>query len=537
MPLNQFRKLKLLEKKDLYTIYSLAIFSGIIQLSLPLGIQSIIGFVQAGTFSISMVVLISLILLGIFLTGVLQIMQMNVIERIQQKLFLHYAFKFSQLLLSLNLASLKSAAYPEWMNRFLDITTLQKSLTKILLDIPLASMQIILGLCIVAIYHPLFLIMVFIFLLIILAIFYLSSKEALYTSIKESTSKYQVTTWLNYVAKCIPAFKMNVSHQWQDQVLDERVGNYLSYRTKHFRILLFQYKNLIALKLLIAASMLILGSYLLINQQLNIGQFVAAEIIIITMINSVEKLILNLDSVYDTLSSFDKLETLTPEPKEFQPEQGFIPSQGPLGIKVQDLTFSYEAHHPLFTNYNLNIQPGQKVVITGANGKGKTTLLKFLSTLFLPDQGTIYFNGIPHDKLDLDHLRSRIGLSLGHQEIFSGDVFENILVGREDISMEELTKLCERAGIIEEFRRGSPDTDLTTRRLNRTFWKKIILLRALIGDKSVIILDEPFAELDAEGIQRITELILELSKGKTLIVSTNDPHFYQYADQVIQLNS
>ncbi|MBK8685743.1 MAG: hypothetical protein IPN26_12555 [Bacteroidetes bacterium] len=66
MPLNRFRKLRLLEKKDLYTIYTFAIFSGIIQLSLPLGVQSIIGFVISGVFSVSIVLLIGLILTGIF---------------------------------------------------------------------------------------------------------------------------------------------------------------------------------------------------------------------------------------------------------------------------------------------------------------------------------------------------------------------------------------------------------------------------------------------------------------------------------------
>jgi ABC-type bacteriocin/lantibiotic exporter with double-glycine peptidase domain len=223
MPLNRFRKLRLLEKKDLYTIYTFAIFSGIIQLSLPLGVQSIIGFVISGVFSVSIVLLIGLILTGIFFAGLLQIMQMNVIEKVQQKLFHFYAFRFSGQLLDINMGSVQDAAYPEWTNRFLDITTLQKSLTKILLDIPLASIQIVLGLFIISIYHPLFLLMVFVLLLIVFIIFYLSSSTALQTSIKESSYKYEVSSWLQQMARAVHSFKLNRTYQLHDSKLDKSI--------------------------------------------------------------------------------------------------------------------------------------------------------------------------------------------------------------------------------------------------------------------------------------------------------------------------
>jgi ABC-type bacteriocin/lantibiotic exporter with double-glycine peptidase domain len=175
-----FKKLSNLissEKKEVSNIYVFAILSGIIQLSLPLGVQSIIGFVLSGTFSTSLIVLISLVIVGVLSAGLLQIQQMKIIEKIQQKIFYKYAFLFKKSLLDIDLKQADDAYLPEMMNRFLDVTTLQKGLSKILLDIPIASIQIILGILIVAMYHPLFLILVLIMLIIIAVIFYITTKR------------------------------------------------------------------------------------------------------------------------------------------------------------------------------------------------------------------------------------------------------------------------------------------------------------------------------------------------------------------------
>jgi ATP-binding cassette subfamily B protein len=94
-----FRTIRL-DNKDVLAVYFFAIFSGIVFLSLPLGIQSIIGFVMAGSVSTSIIVLIVLVLLGVIINGLLQVRQMEHIEKIEQKIYVRYAFEFSHKLLS-----------------------------------------------------------------------------------------------------------------------------------------------------------------------------------------------------------------------------------------------------------------------------------------------------------------------------------------------------------------------------------------------------------------------------------------------------
>ena len=118
------------ERKEITAIYLYAILNGIIQLSLPLGIQSIISFVMGGALSTSLVLLITLVVLGVFVTGWMQVNQMKIIEKIQQQLFVRYSFLYAYTLPKLNLKSADQYFLPELVNRFFDTVSLQKGLSK-----------------------------------------------------------------------------------------------------------------------------------------------------------------------------------------------------------------------------------------------------------------------------------------------------------------------------------------------------------------------------------------------------------------------
>ncbi|MBK7410353.1 MAG: hypothetical protein IPJ40_21215 [Saprospirales bacterium] len=90
------------------------------------------------------------------------------------------------------------------------------------------------------------------------------------------------------------------------QKTDEIASNYLQAREKHFRVLLQQFQFFIGFKIIVAAGLLILGSVLVFQQQMNLGQFVASEIIIILIINSIEKLIQIMDTIYDVLTALKR---------------------------------------------------------------------------------------------------------------------------------------------------------------------------------------------------------------------------------------
>ena len=155
-PFKRFFQVLKLEKKDVSSIYLYAILAGLLQLSIPLGIQAILNFVLAGAISTSMVILIVMVVTAVFLSGVLQVGQMRVIEKIQQRVFARYSFEFAWRVPKMDLQKLDGYYMPEMMNRFFDTVSLQKGLSKLLLDIPSATIQVIFGLILLSLYSNIF---------------------------------------------------------------------------------------------------------------------------------------------------------------------------------------------------------------------------------------------------------------------------------------------------------------------------------------------------------------------------------------------
>jgi ATP-binding cassette subfamily B protein len=540
-PMSKLVELIRLERKDISNIYAFAILSGIIQLTLPLGVQSIIGFVLGGTLSTSLVILISLVILGVFLAGVFQIQQMKIVEKIQQKIYHKYAFLFKNSLMEADLKNTDDLYLPEMMNRFLDVSSLQKGFSKILLDIPLASIQIVLGLFIVAMYHPLFLILVFLMLIIIVIIFYLTSKKGLETSIKESSYKYATTGWLEEIARMIQVFKMSRENHYSLHRLDHKVINYLEYRTKHFSILLFQFKNLIALKIMITTAMLSVGTYLLINQQLNIGQFVAAELIILTIISSVEKVIVNLDTFYDLLTSLDKLHLIENQPKEHVGNSKLPLESNGMDIEFDDICYAYNDKINVFNGLSFSIEAGDKVAIDGKDGSGKSTLLRMLSSLYLPNSGSITYNKIPHKLINMLELRCHIGVMFNRLDIFNGSILDNIVLGNPNLKLEDIVSAAKKIGLYSFLSQHEMDLnstiETTGKKLPRTILKKIMLLRATLGNPKLILLEEPFSDMDEHSLSAIKDYILHDIKGSTVVVISNDQEFNSRCNKVLFLEN
>ncbi len=157
-PLKRFYNLLELDKKDVYQIFFYAIFAGLISLSLPLGIQAIINFIQSGRVSASWIVLIILVIFGVALVGILSLMQLRITENLQQKIFVRASFEFAARLPKIKMDQLYNSYPPELANRFFDTMTIQKGTSKLLTDFSAALLQIAFGVILLSLYHPYFII-------------------------------------------------------------------------------------------------------------------------------------------------------------------------------------------------------------------------------------------------------------------------------------------------------------------------------------------------------------------------------------------
>lgn len=511
------------DRKDISSIYFYAILAGLVQLSLPLGIQSIINFVLAGVISTSIVVLIVLVVGGTFLGGLLQIRQLQVIEKLKQKIFVRYSLEFADRIPKLNVEKLDKFHLPELINRFFEVPSFQKGIEKILLDLPTAVIQMTLGLMLLSFYHPVFIAFGGLLILAIFLIIRFTVQPGFSAALEASDYKYRVGAWLQELARMIKSFKYTHNCDIQIQKTDELATGYLEARTNYFKILLTQAWSLIGFKTLITAAMLIVGATLLVDQQINIGQFIASDLVIITIIGSVEKLLVSLDAFYEMFTSVEKMNAIIGAEKET--EGTAVLSDIPAGTKVEfnKVTFSYPDGEPILYEIDFSIEPGQIALLTGASGSGKSSLFRLLTGAFKSFEGQVLIDGLPITNYRLSSLRQQTGVLLNQQDIFRGSLLENITMGDSSIAISEIMAVAEYTGLIPFIQAQSNGFDTLLdplgKRLPQSIRQRILLTRSLMGKNRLLLLEEPFLQLSADEKQSLIQYIKIQRKSTAIIIA------------------
>jgi ABC-type bacteriocin/lantibiotic exporter with double-glycine peptidase domain len=537
-PLRRFFSLLEIDRKAIMYIYLYAIFNGLINLTLPLGIQAIIGLTLADELSTSWIILIFVVTTGTAIAGLMQIMQISITEMIQQKVFTRAAFEFAYRLPRIRMESLHKYYPPELVNRFFDVMNVQKGLPKILIDLSTALLQIIFGLILLSFYNSAFVFFGMALLVILFLIFRFTGPTGLKTSLEESNYKYEVAYWLEEIGRTLSTFKLAGKTNIALDNTNRLTKKYLKARKAHFRVLLFQFGNIVAFKTIVTAGLLILGSFLLIERQINLGQFVASEIIILLIIASVEKLILNMETIYDVLTGLEKIGKVTDMPLEKTSGLEYMGQDKPTGMSVElrNVNFTFPGEEmPVLRDINLNIREKEKICIAGESGSGKTLLLSIVSGIYERFQGSLLYNDLPFNNYDIVSLRGYIGDIVSQKTLFRGTILENISMGRDRVSLSDVQWALENVGLtnyINNMHEGlntvlSPEG----RQLPRSVVRRLIMAKAIVKRPHLIVMDD-IAPTNRQGIREDIFQFLCAEQSWTLVGATNDPAFASRCDRV-----
>jgi ABC-type bacteriocin/lantibiotic exporter with double-glycine peptidase domain len=530
-----------LDKKDIVQVFYYAVFAGIVNLSLPLGIQAIINLIQGAQISTSWIVLVILVTLGVAFVGALQLMQIRIIENVQQKIFTRSSFEFAYRFPKIKMSELRDFYPPELANRFFDTLTVQKGLSKILVDFPAALLQIIFGLLLLSFYHPFFIIYGILLLLLIYVVFKYTARRGMETSLKESKSKYKVAHWIQEVARSIVSFKLSGKTSLAMTKNDELVAEYLESRESHFRVLVIQFIQMIGFKVLVTAGLLLIGGILVLNQEMNIGQFVAAEIIILLVISSVEKLILGLESIYDILTSLEKIGQVVD--KELEPQDGVFIFDDTDEFNIQLDQVDYHVNggqKKILNNISLKIDASSRILIEGKSGSGKSSLLRIIAGVIEPTAGHIYVNDISLGGIHMNHYRANIGQSLTEESPFEGTILDNITFGNKEISNEDVRWAIENSGLTE-FVKEQPKGLQTMiypegKQIPYTITKKILLARGIVTRPKLLILKDPLDQFEKDEENRIMAFLTDPKQPWGLIVISNNPGWSNRCSRILRLD-
>lgn len=540
-PLKRFLRLLDLDKKDISYVVVYAIFGGLISLSIPLGVQAIINLIAVG-YSTSWLTLTFVIALATALTGLMKLMQLNITELLQQRIFTRSSFEFAYRIPRFRIEHIRDQYAPELANRFFDTLAVQKGLPKMVTDLSESLLQIIFSLFLLSLYHPFFVGFGIILLLLIAVVLLITGRTGLKTSLFESKYKYKVAYWLEELGRTMSSFKLVGNTTYPLDKTNELVGGYLTYRKKHFSVLRWQLVSVIIIKTLATASLLLIGGWLVIQNEINIGQFVAAEIMVIIVLNSLEKIIVTMETIYDVLTGIEKIGAVTD--LELEDESGthfkeLIGSRKGMDIRVENLSYTpYDSTIPILRNLNIDIKAGEKVAITGWNTSGKTTLLKILIGLYEDYTGTLCYNGIPRKNINIASLRTYMGDYITEEHLLHDTLEKNISLGRAGVSLQMIIDVCERVGLIPFIQQQPKGLDTVIpsdgESLPQSVIKKIILARCIV-DMPMLVGVEPLLNglTDEERLQ----IIRTLTKAPwTLIAVTHKAAMARICDKIIVLN-
>jgi len=542
-PVSRFLRLLSTERKDIIYILFYSVIIGLLSLVLPLGIQTTVELISGGVFFSSVYVLIGIVILGVIFGGALQIVQIGLVEHLQRRIFAKASFEFAFRIPRLKMESIMGSYAPELINRFFDILTIQKGIPKLLIDLSSGAIQIFFGLLLLSLYHPFFVFFSIVLIGLLILIFYLTGPAGLESSINESKYKYKVAQWLEELARALNSFKLAGNTDLPIKKTDQTVNNYLKYRKKHFAVLVTQYSFIVFFKAAVTGCLLIVGTILVVDRQITLGQFVAAEVIIILILNSVEKIIMYIDVIYDLFTAVDKISHVTDLPLDKVGGIDFSNHQMTQGyaIQIKDLKYKYPgADSYILDTISIDVKPGEKICIAGPGEAGKTTLTNVIAGLHTNFEGLLTINNYSIRDLDLTHLRDKIAKNISSEDIFDGTILENITVGKAIESIEDVMDALRDVDVVEAINKlpEGLNTHLLSggKGFSSSMINKIILARCLAKKPNLIILNDFFNGLKKQDKLFQIKSLTARDKKWTLIAVSNDPVVMAACDRVLVMN-
>lgn len=528
------------DRKDLVVLLIYTLLNGLLMLAVPLAAQSLVNTIAAGIFLQPLVVLSLLLLGGLIFAGILRLMQMALVEIIQQRLFTRIALRLAYRLPRIRLDALRNEYVPELANRFFDVLTIQKTGAKLLLDGPSAVLQILVGLVLLAFYSPVLLAFDVLLILGIVSVFWGLGFGGLKTSIQESYQKYDVAGWLEEIGRCHISFKIAGLPEHTVQQANRIVIRYLEARKLHFNVLFRQAAGIYLLYALASAGILAVGGWLVINRQLTLGQLVAAEIVVLSVLAALEKLMRQIEPFYDLLTGIEKIGHVTDLPLERE-EGGPLPElPGGASVFCRDVQFAYPGMSPVLLNFNLSIESGSRIALVGTSGAGKSTIASLLCGLQEPTRGLVEINGINIADVDLPVLRRSVAWAGITHEVFDGTLEENITLGRSWIAPHDLrwaldvTRLSDDVAQMPDGRKTMLASE--GRNLSLGQRQRLMIARAIVDRPQLLILDETFSAIDIETRNHILRFILDKNQPWTVIFISHLPEIIQRAETVYMLH-
>ena len=526
-----------LEKEDISIVIVLTVGIGFLSLVSPIAVQMLVNIVTLGGVTQPLIMLSFILFILLCLSGAIYVLEYYVVEHIQRRVFVRVARETSQTASQMPIIVYDNQNSVEFMNRFFDVSTIQKATYILLTNGLMAVMQLVIGSIVLLFYSFYFAVIVFAILAISAFIVYILGHHAAKYAIAESYAKYDMVAWLQTIAKNFHIFKFSHGHQLAKNKTEQLISHYLHNRHQHFNLLLKQ--NILAVIAYACAGTLMMafGGLLVMRGEINLGQFVAAEFIIFGVLSAFISFVKKLETYYDMMAAVDKIGGIEDLQKE-NFKTHLITLTHPINLTFNNVSYAYIPSRPVINNLSFSIQNGQSVAFYGADSSGKSTICDLICALRQPTYGNILINNVDLRLVNFKSLREQIGLATD-PEVLQESILENIRLFDESIPVHEIQAILTGLNIEKEisFLPAGQDTLLSANGspLTLMYIRLLMIARALINKPSFIVIDGLLDELSYSAIADVLRFIKNYNSESTLVVLTNNDTVACNCQQVIKL--
>ena len=286
-----------------------------------------------------------------------------------------------------------------------------------------------------------------------------------------------------------------------------------------------------------------LGAMLVLEGKMTLGQLIAFRILSGYVTSPLLRLASLWQNFQETALSLERLSDIVDHCKEIEIAGENLPPIPPLqgAISYEGVNFRFASSGPLqLLNVNFEIPAGSFVGIVGSSGSGKSTMLKMLTRLFDPLEGSIRIDGYDIAKVDLYSLRTQVGVVPQDSLLFDGTVQANIALSRPDASFEEITGAAQVA-CAHDFVQALPggySSSVGERgsALSGGQRQRIAIARMVLKRPRLLVLDEATSALDVDTEQQVTRNLAEVYRGSTVLFITHRLGSLRHADHILVMH-
>ncbi|HQY57263.1 MAG: ABC transporter ATP-binding protein [Nitrospira sp.] len=531
-----------LEQRILMLIVSYALAIALFSLVVPLTVQELVNSFAISIQPVMIVTLALIILIGLLFIGFFRVFQTSATEILFQRLYTRIAIAMTE-----HLPRVREDVFvPSYANYFGEAELLPRAVVVVLVDLINVVISGATGMLILVVYHPNFLVYNAFLIGGFGLVQFMSARGGVQATQTVSQLHYDLMTWMQDIAQNRLHFKATQSAPLLLSKTDRLLDSYLSARRARSGVLTWrQYVSTVIWEAVCHSSMIGMGGWLLSVGQITLGQFVAAEVIVGTLLLNLDTVTRRMYAVTYILTSFDELTRVFSLPKDDVTEEASLarladPAIHGLRVTCKNAAFAYPNSPPVIEGFNLEVVPGEKVAVISSTSTGKSTLALLLAGLSRPTAGVIRFNDVDLREMTMEEINAARALVLdSHLTLFGGTLEENISLGRPSVKFEDLRWALRFTGLEDDADRWSRGLETQALAGGKLFTKsqilRILVARAIVTRPQLLIFDGTLHNMEPDLRQILLRRLCSKEEAWSVIFVTNDPSIGEYVDRRVML--